>query len=591
MSTTLSEQTTEQRTIKKGGVATWACNPGFPPAVIFPFTPRERIGIRNLNEFQMLMYRPLYWLGNKGEAGIDPDLSLAFPPEWEDDGVTVTVTLKPWQFSNGEPIGADSVMFWVNMMKVKGDRLGTYVPGYFPDNLVSYEKVADDKVRFVFDSVYSKTWVEMNQFTLIVPMPKAWDRTADGPARASYELDDVEAVYDYLVEENGTWVQETNEHRTTWADSPVWSVVSGPWRLKSYTMDGVVTFVPNENYSGPNKARLAEFRQVQNDTDELMYEALQKGPNGDDGIHIGYLPFDKMAADGEPDPLADDYRIVPQDIFCVRYMPFNFDNDGKAATIYKHAYVRQALQMCLDQDRIIREVFRGHAYRMDGPVPLSPDNPYVSPKQRNDPITFDIEGAQKLLEAHGWDVSTTPGGCMQPGTVPGCSGEGVEIGDRLRFVVRYVEGKTALKDLLDIYVEDAAKAGIELILEPVYGSVMVAEDHSPGEKKRLWEMNTWNGGWSFFGHLTGELMFATGAGSNFGDYSDPKADELIERTVRSDDIEAMYEYQDYVADQVPTIWSPGFPHKLWEVANNLQGVEPVNPYGSITPEDWYYVED
>ena len=297
-----------------------------------------------------------------------------------------------------------------------------------------------------------------------------------------------------------------------------------------------------------------------------------------------------LTDDGE-DPLADSYRLVAQDLFVVRYMPFNFDNDSTAAAIYKHAYVRQALQMCLDQDRAIREIFHGNAYRMDGPVPISPANPHVSPKQRNDPMPFDVDAARRLLEAHGWDTSTLPAGCVQPGEVAGCSGEGVEIGDRLSFTIRYVEGKVALTRMLEMFKEDAAKAGIELKLEPVYGSVMVAEDHSPGPAKRLWEINSWNGGWSFYGHLTGEMLFRTGGGSNFGDYSDPKADELIDRTVHSDDPQAMFDYQDYIAEQVPTIWSPGFPNRMFEVAKNLRGLEPVNPYGLITPEDWYYVEE
>ena len=586
MSSTLTETSAEPGRPIEGGTVTWACNPGFPPATIFPFTPPERIGIRNLYEFQILMFRPLYWLGRDGRAEVDHDLSLAYAPEWSSDGRTVTVTTKPWQWSNGEPICADNVMFWVNMMKVKGNRLGYYVPSYFPDNLTSYEKIADDKVRFVFDSVYSKTWVEMNQLSLITPMPKAWDRTADGPARASYDLADIPAVYDYLVAENGTFTQEDNDFRTRWADSPVWSVVSGPWKLKSYTTDGMVTFVPNENYSGPNKPRLAEFRQVQNDTDEQMYARLEAGPDAPDGIQIGYLPFGMDVTDDVPG-----YRSVPQDVFVARYMPFNFENETTAGKIMKHAYVRQALQMCLDQDRIIREVFQGNAYPLYGPVPQSPANPYVSPRLLDNPMRFDLEQARKLLEAHGWDVSTTPGGCMQPGTVPGCSGDGVEIGDRLSFTIRYVEGKAALLRMLEIYQEDAAKAGIELKLEPVYGSVMVAEDHSPGPKKKLWEINTWNGGWSFYGHLTGEILFRTGCGSNFGSYSDEKADELIERTVRTDDIEAMYEYQDYLAEQVPVIWSPGFPNRMFEVAHNLHGVEPVNPYGLINPENWYYVDE
>ena len=68
-----------------GGTASWACNPGFPPSTIFPFTPPERMGIRNLFEFQTLMYRPLYWLGRDGEPGVDYDLSPAEPPQWSEE--------------------------------------------------------------------------------------------------------------------------------------------------------------------------------------------------------------------------------------------------------------------------------------------------------------------------------------------------------------------------------------------------------------------------------------------------------------------------------------------------------------------------
>jgi peptide/nickel transport system substrate-binding protein len=210
---------------------------------------------------------------------------------------------------------------------------------------------------------------------------------------------------------------------------------------------------------------------------------------------------------------------------------------------------------------------------------------------RGDPMPFDPVRARKLLEEHGWDTSTTPAVCVRPGTGPGCAGEGVEAGDTLSFSMRYVEGKVALTRLMEQFTVDAAKAGIELRLEEVYGSVMIGEDHSPGESGERWELNCWNGGWAFYGHLTGEMLFKTGGGSNFGAYSDPAADELIERTVTSDDLAALHEYQDYLAEQVPVVWTPGFPNRLFEVAKDLRGVEPVNPYGMINPENWYYVEE
>jgi peptide/nickel transport system substrate-binding protein len=103
-------------------------------------------------------------------------------------------------------------------------------------------------------------------------------------------------------------------------------------------------------------------------------------------------------------------------------------------------------------------------------------------------------------------------------------------------------------------------------------------------------MCCWNGGWVYH-QPTGEILFKTDAGGNFGHYSDPVADELIARTVTSEDLDALYEYQDYIAEQVPVIFTPNFPIRLFEVANDLHGFGPVNPFGMINPERWHYLED
>ncbi len=464
---------TEIRRPAKGGTVSWACHVGFPPSTIFPFTPPERMGIRNLFEFQTLMYRPLYWLGRNGGAGVDYDLSLAEPPQWSSDGRTATITLKPWKWSNGEPICADNVMFWINMMVVKGNRYGGYTPGYLPDNLTSYRKISEDKVRLVFDKAYSKTWVLMNQLSLITPMPRAWDRAAhDVPANASADLSDVPAVYDYLVAENGEWTRESNEFRATWPSSPVWSVVNGPWKLKSFDLDGTVTFVPNERYGGPHKPHLDEFRQVPSHSDEEQYRRLQVRPNEPGSLQVGFLPHGIR-----PEPL-EHHHLVPQKIYLINYMPLNFQNPTVAGRIIRQAYFRQALQCSLDQDTAIREIFHGHGFRTTGPVPAVPDSEHVSPRQRAKPMTFDLERARRLLADNGWDVSRSPAVCVRPGTGPGGAGEGIEAGTGLSLSMRYAGGRVALSQLMQQFKADAAKAGIDLRLEEVNGSVLVGQDHA-----------------------------------------------------------------------------------------------------------------
>lgn len=585
---------------RQGGVVTWACAPGFPPAVIFPFTPAERMGMRNILEFQALMYRTLYFFGSNGVPEVDYANSIGEPPQWSADGRTVTIRVKPWQWSNGETLCADNVLFWVNLMKVKGARYGEYVPGYFPDNLTSYGKLAEDQVYFTFDKAYSKRWVLMNQLSTITPLPKSWDRTADGPANASGELADVEAVYEYLMAEQGDICDETNLHRSRWADSPIWSTVSGPWRLKSYTVEGVVTFVPNEHYCGPTKARLSEFRQVPTFSDEQQYQLLQAGPDSESGIQVGYLPLSfatEPTTDptvGGANPLAEHYTLVPQTAYCIRYFCLNYNNPTVAGKIFAQSYFRQALQSTLDQDAAVSDIYQGYAYRQNGPVPMLPATELVSPRQRGQawPLPFDVERARQLLQDNGWDTRTTPAVCVNPGTGPGQAGAGIPAGTRLSVLLRYVEGRPALTQLMTKFQRDAAAAGIEVRLEEVYGSILVAEDAPcvPGpDNPCLWEMCCWNGGWVYH-HPSGEILFKTDAGGNFGHYSDPRADELIERTVSTDDLQVFYDYQDYIAEQVPVIFTPNFPIRLFEVANNLRGFEPVNPLGMINPENWYYLE-
>lgn len=580
-------------TPRKGGTVTWACAPGFPPAVIFPFTPAERMGTRNILEFQALMYRTLYYFGSDGTPEVDYTNSIGEPPQWSDDGLTVTVKVRPWKWSNGETLCADNVLFWVNLMKVKGARYGEYVPGYFPDNCVSYGKLSEDTCFFTFDKVYSKRWVLMNQLSTITPLPKSWDRTASGPANASGDIADVEAVYEFLMAEQGNIVDEGNEHRTRWADSPIWSTVSGPWRLRGYTLDGIVTFVPNEHYSGPNKPHLDVFRQIPMSSDEEEYRLLEAG----DTIQVGYLPLSFASgqtddpARGGVNPLAENYTLVPQVAYCIRYTSLNFNNPTVIGKLFAQTYVRQALQSTLDQDTAVRDIYQGYAYRQNGPVPMLPVTDLVAPEQRGQawPLPFDIDHARRLLQEHGWDTSVTPAVCVDPTK----AGEGIPTGTKLSFKLRYVEGRPALTRLMTRYRDHAAKAGIELRLQEVYGSILVAEDapcYPTEETPCLWEMCCWNGGWVYH-HPTGEILFKTDAGGNFGHYRDETADFLIEQTVTTDDVEVLYEYQNFIAEQVPVIFNPNFPIRLFEVANNLRGFEPINPFGMINPENWYYVDD
>ena len=52
-------------TRQTGGTATWAELPSALPNYIFPFMSLAFFSVTNINQFQYLMYRPLYWFGEQ----------------------------------------------------------------------------------------------------------------------------------------------------------------------------------------------------------------------------------------------------------------------------------------------------------------------------------------------------------------------------------------------------------------------------------------------------------------------------------------------------------------------------------------------
>ena len=131
------------------------------------------------------------------------------------------------------------------------------------------------------NKAYSPTWFQYNELSQITPMPAAWDRTASGPSNCDTTVSDCAAVYNYLAGQA--------KDLTTYATSPIWGVVDGPWKLSAFNADGHITFVPNKSYSGPVKPKLAAFQEVPFTTDAAEYDVLQS-PNSSTKIDVGYLP-------------------------------------------------------------------------------------------------------------------------------------------------------------------------------------------------------------------------------------------------------------------------------------------------------------
>jgi peptide/nickel transport system substrate-binding protein len=582
-----------------GGTAYFAEQPLAPPTYIFPLVSGENFTTANTSDLQTLLYLPLYWYGDKGKASIDYPLSIGNPPAYSDGDRVVTITLKHFVWSDGEIVSARDVGFWINLLKANKADWANYVPGGFPDNVVSWSALGRTTIRLRLNASYNPSWFTYNELSQITALPIAWDRTslsAAVPSPDEGNLPDTtsagaKAVYSFL---NGQATKTTG-----YASSPLWSVVDGPWRLASLTSDGMATFVPNRRYSGPDRPHLAKFVELPFTSAEAEFSVLKAGPSsggpGSSGqqISVGYVPDNDLPQ--QPSLKAQGYRLVADYPFGFDYFEPNFNNP-KVGPILRQLYFRQAFQHLVDQTGWIHAYYNGLGLPTYSPVPASPANPYSDAKASVNPYPFSVPAAKTLLSAHGWKI--VPGGvttCARPGTAADECGAGVKAGQPLEFTLMYPSGlpytDASMADLQSV----ARQVGIEISLDQVTQATIAAtiEPCSSSSPACSWEIGQYGTAWLFEPdhYPTGDEIFQTGALGNVNNYSDPAIDKLITATTTtsaSGAQAALNAYADQARLQLPDFWQPS-PGTLITIQSNLRGFSP-NAYGFIDPEEWYFTK-
>jgi peptide/nickel transport system substrate-binding protein len=580
-----------------GGTAYFAEQPLQPPTYIFPLISGENFSTENTAYFQTLLYLPLYWYGDSGRPSIDYPLSIGNAPVYSHGDTVVTITLKHYAWSDGEPVSARDVGFWINLLKANKEDWASYVPGGFPDNVTSWQALNDTTIRLQLNASYNPTWFTYNELSQITPLPVAWDRTsltAAAPSPSAANLPDTTgkgatAVYDFL---NGQ-----AKDLSGYAASPIWSVVDGPWRLTSLTSDGGATFVPNKRYSGPDKPRLARFVELPFTSTTAEFSVLTAGSaHGGPGtsgqqVSVGYVPPNDLPQ--QPALKSQGYQLVDDVTFGFDYFEPNFNNP-KVGHILRQLYFRQAFQHLVDQTGWIRAYYGGLGVPTYSPVPASPANPYSDARARVNPYPFSVQTARNLLTAHGWKV--VPNGlttCTRPGTGPADCGAGITKGEGLQFTLMYPSGMPATDGSMTDLQGVAKQVGIEIALDEVTTGTIdeTIEPCVSSSAACSWELGNYGSSWVFEPdhYPSGEEIFQTAALGNVNNYSDPAIDRLIVATTKAAGPgapAALNAYADAVRLQLPDFWQPS-PATLVTVQSNLHGFTP-NSYGFISPQEWYF---
>jgi peptide/nickel transport system substrate-binding protein len=578
-----SNNSAPETTPVTGGTAVLAEAPSAPPTYIFPYMNSAVISNVNLFYFQYLMYRPLYWFGNGSLPTVNYSLSLANPPTF--NGNKVTITLKHYRWSDGTPVTATDVMFWLNMEKALPADYGAYTN--FPADVSDITVVSPTELTMTMDKAYSPSWFLYNQLSQITPMPPAWDRSASGPSSCATKVSDCAAVYSYL--------NDQAKNLNGYVGSPLWSVVDGPWKLSAFNADGHVTFVPNKSYSGPVKPRLAAFQEVPFTTDNAEYDVL-RSPNPSTKIDVGYLPEQdappkpaRAAVGANPVP---GYTLSPWTIWGINYFVVNYQSTTGNAPIIRQLYFRQVLENLMNQAAVLQGPLRGYGTLTAGPVGNTPVTSWLSPKGKaGNPFPYDPAKAKSLLTSHGWTVN--PGGVSTCAN-PSLCGPGIKKGQGMSFTLPYATGTSWIESEMTQLQSNASALGIRLNLEPKPFAQVISVAGGNCVVAKLpcnWDMANWGGGWSFSPDYepTGEQLFLSGVVANAGGYSDPTNDAMIGKTLTSSDLAYMYTWQDYLSAQLPMIWQPEADYQLTEIAGNLKGVTPQSPTLSVNPENWYFV--
>lgn len=567
-----------------GGTITYAEAPGAAPDWIFPYTGYLDFSASNINDFQELMYRPLYFFGLGNTSAYVPSLSLADTPVLSGGNRTVTIRLKGWRFADGQEVDAQSVMFFLNLYDADPTSYGDYTPGTgIPDEVASATGSGLTVTIHMKTSV-NPTWFLYNYLSEITPLPDRWDmvsahtagRCAQGAFGAASTLASCKAVEAYL---------DSLARTTSTFTSAFWQGGdTGPWKLIRFDAAGDATFEANPSYGGPQHAQVRYVKEIAYTSASQELSDLQSGK-----VDVGYLETSELT---EPAPkpgeagtnlasLNSKYRLSVQVPYAFDFAQMNFTSTNPLQAEFQQLYVRQALQESIDQDGILRNVDDNYGVPEDSPMPLTA--PASFGRQPTNPYPFNPSTAKALLISHGWTDESGVMTCTSPGTTATHCGANIPAGAQLKFTLMYVTDSPTVDATVNLISTDWNNIGIAVTATANTLNNLAADCTSTSTTP--WSM-CWSGdSWSYQPNYypSGEQMFVSGASANSGGYTDAQMNALIAADTRGKS--TLSAFEQYAAEQLPVLYLPNTENVI-ETSRSLSssiGWAP-NALGNFLPE-------
>jgi peptide/nickel transport system substrate-binding protein len=561
---------------------------GSPANYIFPLDNGPEDTNTNYTYMQPEMWRPLYWFGhnNSSAPSVNYALSLAYPPQYSANGETVTINLRHYLWSDGVPVTSRDVIFWINILVANHANWANWAPGDWSTHIVGLAAPTATQVQITFNVAFNRTYLLYNGLSQIIPIPQhSWDKISATSPVGSYDMTTAGAVsvYNYL--------NAQSEDLGTWDTNPLWQVVDGPFHLKPndgyYSSTGYAVLIANGRYSGPsspnriNTLILEPYTSPQAEVDALLSGQLDYGA-------LPYSDLSLIKTLGKKG-----FRVQTWQFWGFTFMMLDYANP-KTGPIFRQLYIRKAMQELINEGQYIKEIFHGYGTPVNGPAPVVPTSNLASPATIKALYPYDVASAKALLKDHGWSGVSSGGTarCERPGDGSTDCGAGIARGATLTFVLRYENSLLQYTEEVEALESSFASVGIHL----------TAIGGTPGQTSGPtsscvpstgvgcgWDMNYLASPTITYVptyYPSGEILFATGAAINWGNYSSPTMDALISASHIEPGLGALYKYEKYVAQQLPALWLPNSPYQISVIRNKIKGIPGQDPTNHIYPEFW-----
>jgi peptide/nickel transport system substrate-binding protein len=495
---------------------------GTPPATVDSLNP-FLISSAYDGEAAGLIYDGLFWI-NRNHT-ITWSRSIATAVTANADNTVFTVTMRPWNWSDGVPVTTKDVQFTFDLIKKLGKTYTAYGEGGMPNMVKAFTVLGPEQFQVTLIHPVNPTWFELTGLSQLVPYPAhTW---------GTYSV-------------NEMWRQQSNPD--------FFRVVDGPYKLDQFKIGRYISFVPNPGYQG-HKSQIARFVMAFLSSDGAVIEGLQSGT-----LDAGNLPFSLWSA-GKALKNVHDIKLTPQ--FGFDYMQLNYKNP--AVAFFRDVKVRDAIADAFDQKKNIHILLHDTTVPQHGPVPVNPPT-FLSPDAKAGifPVGYDPAKARALLDSAGWKMGA----------------DGIRTKDGKRLAFTYMAQSGNVSSILRAQLEQAElrAVGIGMNIREVTFSQLLVLSYKPLQ----WE--TMGFGWSLGVYPDDQAQLGTTGIYNQSGYSDKKMDALLADVETKPGITPLYAYQDYAAAQQPEIFEAN-PGAVVLVRNGLRGIRQfLSPTGAWSPQ-------